>query len=247
MREVRDRPPEPHHAEIGKRFRQVSAEINWENVRNSFLPLQDAYESLLWPAKLAGQEGVFSRDEKIDAVLGEARTQGGRIARAAFDLSRQLSLDSDRDRFHAQLKRQKDPFRMSPDEIQQVLGPQMPEAELGARLISAMDTFTRQLRDTIETRYQPILRLARRFKDALFSELKRLGVAGVCGECGQTFVMTSQRKRFCAPDSENRDCGARVRGRRSYKRRAKPAMTRSESARKAARARWALHRDSTRE
>ncbi len=232
------------HREIGKRFRQVAAKINWENVRNLFLPLQEAYESLHRPAKLAGEEGVFTRAEKMDTIRAEGNSPGGRIARAAFDLTKQLSLDSERERFRAHLKRQSGPVKLSTDEIEQIIEPQISEAELGARLVSTMDTFTRQLRDPVESRYQAIQRFALRFKDALFSELKRLEVAGVCEECGQTFVMTNRRKRFCLPDFEGRDCGARARNRRSHKKRAKPTMTPSESGRKAARARWDRRRDS---
>lgn len=148
MRDARQR-------EIGKRFRQVAPKINWESLRNSFLPLQEAYEFLQRPAKLAGQEGLFSRDEKIDAVLGEAKSQGGRLFRAAYDLSRQLSIDSDRDRFRAQLKSQSDPLtRLSSRDIEKIIGPKMVEAELGARLVSTMDTLLSQLRDPVESRHQ---------------------------------------------------------------------------------------------
>jgi len=180
----------------------------------------------------------------MDAVFGEGKSQGGRIVRAAYDLVRQLSIDSERERFRAHLKRQSGPVKLSTDEIEQIIEPQIAEAELGARLVSAMDTFLDRLRDPVEPLYKPIQLLATRFKDALFSELMRLEVAGVCEECGQTLVMTSRRKQFCSLNFENRDCGARVRGRRSYKKRARPTMTPSESGRKAAQTRWARHRDS---
>ncbi len=184
----------------------------------------------------------------MDALFEEGKSDGGRIVRAAYDLVRQLSIDSERERFRAHLKRQSDPLtRLSADEIEQIIEPQIAEAALGVRLVSAMDTFLDRLHDPVEPLYKPIQLLATRFKDALFSELMRLEVAGVCEECGQTLVMTSRRKRFCSLNFESRDCGARARGRRSYKKHASPMMTRSESARTAARARWAKLRDSTRE
>ena len=222
------------HREIGRRFRQAAAKIDWAKVRDSLFPLQEAYEALGRPAKLAGERGLISRAEKMDAVLLEAKSHGGKIFRGANDLVRQLSIDSDRDRFHAQLKKD----RLSPDEIGQIIDPQLTDAELGARLVPVMDTFLRHLRDPVESRYKAIRLLALGFKDVLFSEMMRVGVVGVCGECGRTFVMASPRKRFCSLNFENRDCGARARVRRSYNKHAGPTMTRSESGRKAARARW---------
>jgi hypothetical protein len=227
-------------SQVAKRYRAVAARIPWGELGNSFLRLCEAYESLQRPAKIAGEDGLIDRDEKIASLNEEAIHNGGKIVKAACDLSRELNIDFERNRFRAQLARQTDSeTRLSADEIRQVLGPEVPEAELGQRLISAMDTFLLRLCEPAVSRCRPIQRLAVRFKDALFSELSRVGVADICEECGCTFLPTTKRKRFCSIDFEGRDCAARARNRRGYRKsRSGTRMSRSESGRKAAETRW---------
>jgi hypothetical protein len=238
MRKIGRHAPEPHHAEIGKRFRRVAQKINRAKVDHAFIVLRDAYEGLEHPAKLARHEELLSRVETMEALGHQARGQGGHIVRSALDLHRQLTIDAERDHFRAQLSSQASVDGLSPDDVDHIVGPQMSQDELGTRVASSLYAFLERLRESVPPEYKPIHTLARRFRDVVLSEFARLQIADVCERCGRVFALTRPQKRFCSIGFEKRDCGARARSQRSYKKHTQATMSRSESARTAARARW---------
>lgn len=235
-----------YHVEIGKRFRQFARNIQGKKIDLAFSMLQDAYEGLQYSAKLASHEGLLNRAETMKALAHEARGQVGGIVKSACSLYRQLTIDAERDHFRARLTAQSSVDGLSPQDIQQLIGHEMTEAELGARIVREMDALSDLLREPVEPPHKAIYALTIKFRDAVVSEFGRLEIARICEECGRAFALTRSTKRHCSPGFEDRNCAAIARGKRSYEKRARASMSRSESARKAARARWALPHGSIR-
>ena len=78
---------------VGKRFRAVSDQIGWNTIGNSSQALCEAYDSLQRPAKLAGEVGLMTVDEKIASLYQVANNEAGEIVRAAIDLQRGIDLE----------------------------------------------------------------------------------------------------------------------------------------------------------
>jgi len=214
-----DRNARGPHAEIGKRFRRVAREINGAKIDGAFKILRDAYEGLEHPAKLARDEKLLSGRETMEALGHQARGQGGAIVRSALDLHRQLTIDAEREHLRAQLSSQASVDGLSPKDVDHIVGPQMRQDELGTRVASSLYAFLERLCEPVPPEHKPIHVLAVRFKDVVLSEFCRFEIAGVCELCGQVFAFTSPQKRYCSPSFENRNCAARARSRRSYKKR----------------------------
>jgi hypothetical protein len=78
---------------------------------------------------------------------------------------------------------------------------------------------------------------------------RRFGILDLCARCGGAMYAYNARKRYCSESSEGRDCGHLAANQRAYRKQPRPSkarMSRTASARLAAKARWKKRKASTR-
>jgi hypothetical protein len=127
-----------------------------------------------------------------------------------------------------------------------LFGPPLPDSELGYRIAEEIDRCILCLKEVqntprMDTGLEAMLKVGTHGLDSLLQEFGRLMILRQCELCRRVMFPSSDRKRFCSDESEGRDCGHRAANKSSYERSraTKGRMTPKESAKRAAKAKWA--------
>jgi hypothetical protein len=208
-------------ARIGAAYRNHESEIKWEKFSEALDRINEVERTARKSALYAEAHGLIDRDEKLRMMFAFPKEPVGRITKA---LNVMLLHVTGRNLF----------------------GPPLPDSELGYRIAEEIDRCIlclKEVQDTprMDTGLEAMLKVAAHGLDSLLQEFGRLMILRQCELCRRVMFPSSDRKRFCSDESEGRDCGHRAANKSSYERSraTKGRMTPRESAKKAAKAKWA--------
>jgi hypothetical protein len=234
------RQPPKAWSRIGEAYRARGSKIKWAKFSEALDRLNVIYRAAQDGASYAAAEGLIGTDKKFLTIGDLLESPVGRLTRALNVLK---VYSNDQAEARRVLTRAVDREGVS---AKTLLGPELQAGDLGQRITEAVDRCVQCLKNARNNLGEdPLLEitvtLAEHAMDLLLAEFRRLGILRRCEYCGDVLFPSSAQKRFCSDSSEDRDCGHRAANKRSYgKLRATIGrMTRAESARKAARERWA--------